>query len=232
MMRRQSSDVLLERLDLQDKRVIDVGSGDGTLARLMAGRGAHVLGIETSARQLAKAAAVKTVADEVYVEGEAEDLPVADGSIDVVVFFNSLHHVPAGESMDKALAEAARVLKSSGLLYVSEPIAEGAFFDLCCPVDDETEVRARARAALRAAARFGLAAETEIVIIHTVRFRDYESFREKIISANQAREPILARMDVQMRDAFQRLATLTPSGFTFDQPTRINVLRRKECSRY
>ena len=37
--------------------------------------------------------------------------PVPDASFDVVIFFNSLHHVPA-ESMDAALLEAARVLRS------------------------------------------------------------------------------------------------------------------------
>lgn len=220
----RSSDALLERLDLQGKRVIDVGCGDGSLTRLMAGRGAHVLGLETSLRQLAKATAAPEVADEVYVEGGAESLPVSDASVDVVVFFNSLHHVP---EMENALAEAARVLKPGGIVYASEPIAEGPFFDLCRPIDDETEVRARAHATLRSAARFGLEEESETVVPHTVELRNFEAFRERIISANQEREPIFKRMDAQMREAFQRLATPGANGFTFDQPTRANVLRKK-----
>ena len=86
-----------------------------------------------------------------YVEGAAEALPFPDASFDVVIFFNSLHHVSA-ESMDAALAEAARVLRRDGLLYVQEPSAQGPAFELLRPVNDETPVRKAAQQALRAGA--------------------------------------------------------------------------------
>lgn len=225
MQRRRNSDVLVELVPLKDRRVIDVGSGDGALTRLMAKHGAHVLGLETSERQLAKALAGPQVADEAFAEGEAQDLPAHDGTVDVVVFFNSLHHVPV-EDMDRALAEAARVLKPDGLLYVSEPVAEGPFFELCQPVDDETFVRAKALEAIRGAGRFGLVEERELTYIHTVVMADYQAFADRIVSANAEREATVAAMEARLREAFARIGTPTANGFSFDQPSRVNLLRK------
>ncbi|MBF0130925.1 MAG: class I SAM-dependent methyltransferase [Alphaproteobacteria bacterium] len=235
--RRRSTDVLLELIrrhggGLRGKRVVDVGSGDGTLVRLMAAEGARVLGVETSERQLAKATAAPPVADEGHVRGEAQALPAGADSADVVVFFNSLHHVPAGDGMERALAEAVRVLGVGGLLYVGEPVAEGPFFDLCRPVDDETEVRARAQAALDAACRRGWVVEVEdVVFLHTVRLRDYDAFIERLVSANHEREATAKRLDAHLREAFHRLAVPLPDGsgpdgFGIDQPTRARLFRK------
>ena len=100
-------EALAAAVELKDKRVIDVGAGDGNMARFMAGHGAHVLGVECAPRQLARAHAADKVADERYVEGVGEALPAPDASADLVVFINSLHHVPV-EGQGQALAEAAR----------------------------------------------------------------------------------------------------------------------------
>lgn len=227
---RRNSDVLLETLNaagtLAGMRVLDVGSGDGALSRLMAKAGAHVTGVECSPRQLAKARAAETVADETFVEGVAQSLPALDGSVDAVVFFNSLHHVPV-DAQAQGLAEAARVLKPGGMVYVSEPVAEGAFFDLVRPIDDETEVRAAAYAQLGQAASLGLHPEAEFFYIHIVRQNDYEAFRDRIISANAEREARFAELDAPMREAFTRLGKAAPDGaMTFEQKMRVNLLRK------
>lgn len=226
MMRKRNSDVLLETLELAGRSVVDVGCGDGGLARLMARNGAHVLGVEVSPRQLAKARAAAPVADERYVAGIAEALPAPDAGADIVIFFNSLHHVPV-EGQDKAVAEAARALKPGGLLYVSEPVAEGPFFEAVKPIDDETEVRAHAYRVLGEAARHGFEPVREFVYIHTVRHRDYESFRDRVVSANAEREALFAAKDAEMRALYARLGTPVEGGMAFDQPTRVTLLRRR-----
>jgi 2-polyprenyl-3-methyl-5-hydroxy-6-metoxy-1,4-benzoquinol methylase len=224
MQRRRNVDVMVETLALEGKRVLDVGCGDGSLVRLMAKKGAQVLGVECSPRQLAKAHAAAKVASEEIVEGVGQALPAADSSFDAVVFFNALHHVPR-EVMGQALQEAARVLKPGGLLYVSEPIADGLFFETCRPVDDETEVRALAQAALQQVP--GLERVEEITFLHTVAMADYAAFRERIISANAERESIFERLDGEMRALFARNARpAADGGFEFDQPMRVVVLRR------
>ena len=129
MIRKKNLDLLPELVPLEGKRVLDAGCGDGGLARVMAGHGAIVTGIDTSPRQLAKAVAKPPIKAETYLDAVAQAMPFADASFDVVVFANSLHHLPV-PVMAQGLAEAARVLVAGGLLYVSEPIASGGFFEV------------------------------------------------------------------------------------------------------
>ena len=122
----RAGDVLEELIPLAGKRVLDVGCGDGNMTRLMAAQGAKATGLECQAQQLAKALAAPKEGGEDYVDAGAQDMPFPDATTDVVVFFNSLHHVPPA-LMDKAMQETARVLKPGGVAYISEPVAQGAF---------------------------------------------------------------------------------------------------------
>lgn len=223
--RKQNPEVLLEILDLEDARVADIGCGTGHLTRLMARQGAEVIGIECSQIQLSKALAEDRIADEVYVDGVAETLPLPDGSLDIVVFANSLHHVPM-EHQERALKEAARVLVPGGLVYISEPLAEGSHFDVMQPVHDETAVRARAYEAIRKAAAFGFEQALEMTHVHIVRHKTYESFRKQITSINPQTEGRFIELDFPLREAFHRLGTQGDDGWAFDQPNRVNVLRK------
>ena len=74
---------------------------------------------------------------------------------DLVLFVFSLHHVPAGK-LAGALAEARRVLRPSGRLYVAEPLAQGPHQYVMELFHDETAVRKPAAEALAnfAAPRF------------------------------------------------------------------------------
>ena len=50
-----------------------------------------------------------------YHSADAGALPVPDGSADLVVFLNTLHHLPEPGA---ALAEARRILKPGGTIWV------------------------------------------------------------------------------------------------------------------
>ncbi len=227
MDKRRNTDVIVETLALEGKRVIDVGCGDGGLVRVLARFGAHVLGVECSPRQLAKARAGAKVADEEIVEGVGQDLPADDQSADAVVFFNSLHHIPIAFQA-KALAEAARVLKPGGEVYVSEPLPWGPFFEAVRPIDDETWVRGAALASIKGAWVHGLEEASEFTYIHPLVLRDYEAFRDKIVSANAEREARFAELDGELRERFARLAQPAEGGgFAFEQPMRVNLLRKE-----
>ncbi|MFQ5467738.1 MAG: class I SAM-dependent methyltransferase, partial [Kiloniellaceae bacterium] len=125
--RRTHRDVLEEYLALAGARVADIGCGDGALARAHTGAGARVTGIDPSEGQIARARAAEPAGDEDYVLAGAEALPLPDGSLDIAIFFNALHHVPV-PLQGQALEEAARALKPGGLLYIVEPIAAGRYF--------------------------------------------------------------------------------------------------------
>ncbi|WP_417794904.1 methyltransferase domain-containing protein [Terasakiella pusilla] len=223
---RKNSEVLKSYLSLAGKKVLDVGSGEGHLTRMMTREGANVIGLECTPRQLERAKAYETAGDETYVDAFGQDLPFADEEFDIVVMFNSLHHIPVDDQF-KALCEAARVLKPGGQLYISEPIAEGMNFELLKPVDDETYVRARALEAIKRHDEAELVWVEEYVYNHPVQRKSYEEMRDKMIGPNPEREAIFDVKDDEIREAFGRLGTLKEDGYTyFDQPTRMNLLQK------
>lgn len=98
---------------LHDKRVLDLGCGGGLLSAYLAQRGARWLGVDLSGASL-RAGSERLGAR--FARADVLRLPVADASMDVVLAADVLEHVP---SLDAALAEAARVLKPGGDLYVN-----------------------------------------------------------------------------------------------------------------
>ncbi|NVJ92278.1 MAG: class I SAM-dependent methyltransferase [Methylocystaceae bacterium] len=223
---KRNGDVLKATLSFAGKHVLDIGAGEGHLTRLMAKQGATVTGLECSPRQLKKAMSYDVVAGERFIDAVAQSLPFEDESFDIVVFFNSLHHVPI-EDQYLAITEATRVLVSNGMLYISEPIAEGPHFELLKPIDDETLVRQKAYDVIKRYEEFGLKWVEEDIYNHPVRRESFEELREKLIGPNPEREKIFANQDKSLRDAFDRLGTKKSDGFTyFDQPTRMNLLQK------
>jgi SAM-dependent methyltransferase len=223
---RSPRDVLDATLPDGDLVVVDVGCGDGSLVRHLARRGARAVGVEIGAEPLARARAHAPVGGERYLEGGAQALPLEDESADVVVFANSLHHVPV-DLLDAALAEAARVLRPGGLVYVQEPVADGPYFELLRPVDDETEVRAAAHAAIGRAAEHGLRHEREERFDSEVVHSDFASFRDRVVLADAARAERFAPIEDDLRARFEATAERTEDGgFAFRHPMRVDVLRR------
>lgn len=224
--RRDSADVVREHVSLSGAKALDVGCGDGSLVRLMAREGAEATGLEIGESQLERARAASPAGDETYRVGRAEALPFDDQSFDVVVFFNSLHHVPTSVQ-EEALVEAARVLVAGGHLLVVEPLAEGPLFTLMRPVDDETEVRAAAYAALRRAAE-GPAYEEirEYRFASDYCYESFEAFKESVLRVDASRRANFERYEPQLCEAFERTARPTPEGFSFTHPKRLNLLKR------
>ena len=100
--------------------VLDVGCGDGALARAFRNGGAaSVAGCDTDPRMIARAGAqrAQTEADIVYAVARAEQLPFRDGSFDLVTVITVLAFVPEPEL---ALCEIARVLKPGGRLVIGD----------------------------------------------------------------------------------------------------------------
>ena len=227
--RRTNSEVLTATLELQGKKVVDVGCGEGHLVRLMTRHGAKAFGVECNPQQLEQAHDAKPVGGEIYYKGRAEKLPFDADSIDLAVFFNSLHHV-AIDHMNDALAEAARVLKSGGVLYICEPVAEGPHFELMQPVHDETVVRAKAYEALQDASTLGLIAEQEFTYIHPAMHQNFAQFKERMLRINPHRADDFDTLEADLQAAFERLGAAADSkdggGFSFDQPMRVNVLTK------
>ncbi len=91
-------------------RVVDVGTGEGQLARLAARLGASVVaGVDPTRAQLA--VAHTRAGGPWYVRGAAEHLPFADNSFDTALACLVFEHLPDHEA---PISEIARVLAPGG----------------------------------------------------------------------------------------------------------------------
>jgi len=222
---RSNESVLNEVLDLKGLKIADIGSGAGEMVRYMTRQGARVTGLECGELQLEKARSFPAEGDEVYLEGVGQELPFDDDSFDVVTFFNSLHHVPL-EHMAGALAEATRVVKPGGSVYVGEPIASGRGFELNAPIDDETSVRASAYDAIRNAATHGLKQVREIFYDTVYHYENFAAFKDKMIRIDPRRRAPFEEIEDDLRSNFEQLGIADEAGIRFDQPMRVNVLQK------
>lgn len=102
-------------------RVLDVGAGEGQIARAAAGVGAEVVGIDPTRSQMALA--LERGGGPSYALAASDALPVADGSFDAVVVCLVFEHVDA---VDASLAEVARVLAPGGrlLFFLNHPLLQ------------------------------------------------------------------------------------------------------------
>ncbi|MGW0864047.1 class I SAM-dependent methyltransferase [Streptomyces sp. NPDC002611] len=102
---------------LPGQDILDVGTGTGSLARLLAVAGAKVTGIDPArqlldqARELDRAAGAEID----YQVGTAEDTGLPDGSFDVVCAGQCWHWFDA----PKATAEIRRLLRPGGLVVIA-----------------------------------------------------------------------------------------------------------------
>ena len=101
---------------LEPGDVLDIASGDGVLAELVAPHAKRYVCIDTSARVVAAASErLRRLANVEVREGDMHALPFKDRSFDLVVLMHALTYAakPA-----QAVAEGARVLRSGGRLLL------------------------------------------------------------------------------------------------------------------
>lgn len=108
--------------------VLDLGSGaglDAMIAAPLVGKKGKVLGVDLAPSMVAKAKenAIAVEMDNTFFqEGDIEDLPIQDASIDVVISNCTLNLVPDKE---KAYSEIARVLRPGGRFIISDVVTVG-----------------------------------------------------------------------------------------------------------
>ncbi|TML98370.1 MAG: class I SAM-dependent methyltransferase [Actinobacteria bacterium] len=102
-----------------DERVLDAGTGAGTLALALAPLVREVVGVDIVPELLERAR--EGAPDNVtFVEGDVTKLPFESGTFDLSCSRRTLHHIARPE---RAVAELARVTVPGGRVFVDDQIA-------------------------------------------------------------------------------------------------------------
>ncbi|WP_234050620.1 MULTISPECIES: class I SAM-dependent methyltransferase [unclassified Xanthobacter] len=209
---------------LGGRRLLDVGCGRGALARRLVARDAQVVGVDPQPQTIA--AARELVPEAEFRETGAQALPFADSAFDAAVLLNSFHHVPLS-LMDAALGEVLRVC--AGPVLVIEPLAEGPFFEVMRPVEDETEQRLAAQAVITRTVEVGAARLLRAHDFDDVRsFADVDAFLAKVIAADPARAETAARLRGEVEALMRQWGTPEGEGLRLDQPHRALLLQKAD----
>ena len=102
-------------------KVLDLGCGDGQIARALAAQGSDVLGVDPT--QLHIDVAIERGGGPTYLLGGATQIPAPDNSFDAVVACLVFEHI---DQMDEAMTEVARVLKPQGQFsfFLNHPLLQ------------------------------------------------------------------------------------------------------------
>ncbi len=196
--------------------LLDVGCGAGGLKRHIEKLGVIWTGVDPAA---------PGGGTDIHRAG-AEVLPFEAGVFDAVLFLNSLHHVPP-PLMGAALGEALRVMApSKGPVIVIEPDISGDLSETLRRVDDETQIRTDAQAALEDIVTSGRATrQAAYSYLRHERYQSFDDFTARLSAADASRAANIRRHRAALEDDFHRLSTRDDRGFVLCQPMNVCLLR-------
>jgi SAM-dependent methyltransferase len=106
----------LDRFDFRDRRVLEIGLGQGAESEQLIRRGARWSGLDLTAESVDRVRArlqLRALPYDNLQQGSALDIPWPDGSFDLVFSHGVLHHIP---EIHTAQSEIHRVLRPGGTL--------------------------------------------------------------------------------------------------------------------
>jgi len=213
-------------LKLDGAKVLELGCGKADHTRNIAHAhpGAQIIAAEVDRIQHAKNLASAPPANLSFADFGAESIPLGNASLDVVMMFRSLHHVPL-DRMDDAFREIHRVLRPGGQAYISEPVFAGALTELVRIYNDEERVR---RAAFDTVCRVVdkglLELESETFFQTPVQYRNFAEFAKKHFEITHG----VRNVSDEQSAAVERLFNthLGPDGVKLAQEMRVDLLRK------
>jgi ubiquinone/menaquinone biosynthesis C-methylase UbiE len=201
---RTHTEMLADAVALADRDVLDVGCGAGGLVRWLRSHGARPTGAECGDEMRRRARAADPEHPDAYVDAAGQDLPFEPRSFDVVVYSYSLHHVPI-DAIPDAVAEARRVLRTGGTLYVVEPAVDRPERAVAPMVTDETVERTAAQAALDDAERHGFALRLRDEYATERAYDDFAAWEYEVVGIDPERAAAMETHRDAVRANFERL---------------------------
>jgi arsenite methyltransferase len=163
--------------------VLDLGSGSGTdvfCAAVLVGESGHVVGVDITDEQLAKAARLRDregFSQVRFVEAHIEELPFDDASFDAVLSNGVINLSPA---KGRVFAEAARVLRPGGRLAIADIVSGRALKER---TRRNVELWAACIAGAIPRSNYLEAIEAQGLQVKDVRRNDYRFISERALDA-------------------------------------------------
>ena len=219
----KSKEIIRSVTSLKNKRVIDIGCGDGWFLSWCSNEISSGTGIDPSKEQILLAKEKINNKNISFENLGAENLKKLNDFYDLIFFFNSLHHVPM-HLMAYSLEEASKVMHKNSILIIIEPIAKGNFYKFMKDIDDEFEVRQKAYESIKNCKYNNLINQDEIFYEEIKSFDNFEQCIKFLKNVDKNRIKYINDNMENIRNLFNDLSILKNKRFEFKQPMRINLL--------
>ena len=213
-------------LVLDGKHILELGCGNAEITRNIASAGAErkISALEVDEIAHAKNLQITDLPNVTFALAGAQDIPLENESVDVVLMFKSLHHVPL-DLMAPAMREIRRVLKPGGLAYISEPVFAGAFNEILRLFHDESTVREAAFNTVKKAVDEGVFELVEETFFNSpMKFESFADFENKVLKATHTHHSLSEEVYDLVKQRFER--HLGDDGAHFLMPIRVDLLQR------
>jgi len=213
-------------LSLDNKHILELGCGSAMITRNIATTG---LKRKVTALEVDKVAhelnlKITDLPNVTFELSGAQEIPLADSSVDIVFMFKSLHHVPL-DLMETAMHEIARVLKPGGMAYISEPVFAGDFNEVLRLFHDEEKVRKAAFETVKAAVEKNIFELVEQTFFNApMKFQDFDEFENNVIKVTHSNHKLDNELHTLVKQKFEQ--HLSDDGANFKMPIRVDLLRK------
>lgn len=220
------SEIYDRLLTLDSKHILELGCGSAEITHNIATSGTDrkITALEVDQIAHEKNLQITDLPNVSFVLSGAQDIPLADETVDVVFMFKSLHHVPL-DQMQASILEIKRVLKPGGLAYISEPVFAGDFNEILRLFHDEQQVREAAFDAVKNAVDEGLFELVEETFFYSpMRFEDFAEFENNTIKATHSSHKLDEELYALVKQRFEQ--HIGDDGAQFLMPMRVDLLQK------
>jgi ubiquinone/menaquinone biosynthesis C-methylase UbiE len=213
-------------LSLDGKHILELGCGSAEITRNIATSGTDrkITALEVDDIAHEKNLQITDLPNVSFALSGAQEIPLADETVDVVFMFKSLHHVPL-ELMDQSLREIRRVLKKGGLVYISEPVFAGDFNEILRLFHDEQKVREAAFNTVKKVVDDGLFSLVEETFFNSpMKFESFAEFENNTIKATHSNHMLDEKLYNLVKQGFEQ--HIGDDGAHFLMPIRVDLLQK------
>jgi ubiquinone/menaquinone biosynthesis C-methylase UbiE len=107
---------------IEKKIVLDIACGEGYGSKLLSSKASEVIAVDIDLETIQEAKKKYNTSNITFIQGSADNIPVKDSYIDIVISFETIEHHDKHEEM---MNEIKRVLKPDGILIISSPEKTG-----------------------------------------------------------------------------------------------------------